>query len=599
MSYLVLARKWRPMTFQDVLGQEHVTRTLENAIRNNRIANAYIFSGPRGIGKTSIARILSKAINCENGPTTTPCNTCDSCVEISESRSLDVFEIDGASNNGVDEVRNLRENLHYANTKGKYRIYIIDEVHMLSTGAFNALLKTLEEPPANVLFIFATTEAHKIPPTITSRCQRFTFKRLPIHQISEQIELICKAEGIKIDADSLQLISRKADGSMRDGESLLDQACSFCGDIIQYADLKELFGVIDSELLFHLSDYIRSHDVHGVLDLADLVFVEGYDVGEFLVNAAEHFRNLLVARATESKDLLLVSDADADRYLGEARLFSEKDLLRYINLITETEISLKRTTNPRLKFEFALLKMVKMESGVELAQLLEQLDAIQHLPATVGVPSEPAPKTKTAQSKPVQPGKTTQSPVGSRIAERRQQILSSVAKKETSAANTDSNQKKTTAANKELTYQNIQSIWPAVIEEIRKKRLTLGIFLSEGTLHSLKNGILEMAFSSENNFHSNTVMKSHAFVEETVKAISGGRIKLRCIKLVAGEEKQPSQPAASPTVKGEINASAPSVAVSDDNKISGTSSNTNMETPAETQDILQKFITAVDGEIVG
>ncbi|MDZ7261147.1 MAG: DNA polymerase III subunit gamma/tau, partial [candidate division KSB1 bacterium] len=298
MSYLVLARKWRPLKFDEVVGQKHVIVTLENAIKSNRLANAYLFSGPRGVGKTTVARILAKAINCEQGPTVTPCNKCASCNEITESRSLDVFEIDGASNRGIDEVRNLRENLRYAPHKGKHKIYIIDEVHMLTTEAFNALLKTLEEPPPNVLFIFATTEPHKVPATILSRCQRFSFKRIPLSEIIQQLKTICQAEHIEIDEESLHLIAKKADGSMRDGQSILDQAVSFCGAKIQVQQVAELLGVIEQELFFELSDLIKRKDVKGGLALAERIFYEGYDVNEFLIGAAEHFRNLLVIKSS-------------------------------------------------------------------------------------------------------------------------------------------------------------------------------------------------------------------------------------------------------------------------------------------------------------
>ncbi|NOY59306.1 MAG: DNA polymerase III subunit gamma/tau, partial [Calditrichaeota bacterium] len=253
MSYVVLARKYRPMFFKDVVGQQHVTKTLQNAIEQNRIANAYLFSGPRGVGKTTVARLLAKALNCEHGPTIKPCNECSSCIEINESRSLDVFEIDGASNRGIDEIRNLRESLRYSPNPGKHRIYIIDEVHMLTNEAFNALLKTLEEPPTNVLFIFATTEAHKVPTTILSRCQRFDFKRMSNKSIADQLRELAAKEKIEIDEESLRLIANKADGSMRDGESILDQVIAFAGTKIDSAQVADLLGIIDQELFFQVS----------------------------------------------------------------------------------------------------------------------------------------------------------------------------------------------------------------------------------------------------------------------------------------------------------------------------------------------------------
>jgi len=248
MSYVVIARRWRPQQFNEIIGQEHVSKTLSNAIANNRIAHSYIFTGPRGVGKTTTARILAKAVNCEKGPTPHPCNECASCKAITVGNSMDVLEIDGASNRGIDEVRNLRENIRYAPTQGKYRIYIIDEVHMLTKEAFNALLKTLEEPPEHAMFIFATTEIHRVPATILSRCQRFDFRRIPLKTIMEHLRRICDGEKIDIQEEALLQIAKKADGSMRDAQSILDQLISFSGNKIAFEDVAQALGVIHQDL---------------------------------------------------------------------------------------------------------------------------------------------------------------------------------------------------------------------------------------------------------------------------------------------------------------------------------------------------------------
>jgi len=298
MSYEVFARKWRPQVFQDVIGQEHITQTLVNAIKTDRLAHAYLFSGARGVGKTSVARILAKAINCHEGQPGVPCNRCHSCVEITNGSSVDVQEIDGASNRGIDEIRELRENIKYMPSSSKFRVYIIDEVHMLTLPAFNALLKTLEEPPAHVKFIFATTEPHKVPVTILSRCQRFDFKRIPLKKILDQLEKIAMEEEIKISKSALTLIGREAEGSMRDAESLLDQVVSFAGSTVEDRHITDILGIIDRDLIFETSRAI----IEG--EIVDGIYTLGYDIKEFYRVLMDQFRNLLVSLVAPQNDLL-------------------------------------------------------------------------------------------------------------------------------------------------------------------------------------------------------------------------------------------------------------------------------------------------------
>jgi len=282
MSYQVTARKWRPMVFEDVVGQSHITSTLRNAIASNRLAHAYIFSGVRGTGKTTTARILAKAINCRSPKDSNPDNTCNICQEITAGRSLDVVEIDGASNRGVEEIRNLRDSVRYPPTHGSYKVYIIDEVHMLTKEAFNALLKTLEEPPAHVIFVFATTEVHKVPPTILSRCQRFDFRRISIDEIITNLRLISREEHVAIDDEALVIIAKKADGSLRDAQSIFDQIRSFCGNEIASADVLKVLNVVDQELYFRLTDLVKAQDVRGGIQLVDEIVRSGYDLREFV-----------------------------------------------------------------------------------------------------------------------------------------------------------------------------------------------------------------------------------------------------------------------------------------------------------------------------
>ncbi len=377
MSYVVIARRWRPQQFDEIIGQEHVSKTLSNAIANERIAHSYIFTGPRGVGKTTTARILAKALNCEKGPTATPCNECASCKSITMGNSLDVLEIDGASNRGIDEIRNLRENIRYTPTQGKYKIYIIDEVHMLTKEAFNALLKTLEEPPEHALFIFATTEIHKVPATILSRCQRFDFRRIPLKTIMEHLQNICKKDKIDIEEEALLQIAKKADGSMRDSQSILDQIISYSGDTVTFADVAQALGVIHQDIYFKITDYIKDSQIKELILQAKEVFDSGYDINEFLIGLEEHFRNLLVVRSTESTEFLDVAENYLERYKEVAAAFSEGDLIGYLQTVAETMQQLKTSQQPHLKFELGLIKLAKQPATAQIEDILEKLNVLK------------------------------------------------------------------------------------------------------------------------------------------------------------------------------------------------------------------------------
>jgi DNA polymerase-3 subunit gamma/tau len=376
-EYLVTARKWRPMLFEDVVGQEHVTTTLRNAISSGRLAHAYLFSGPRGVGKTTTARLLAKAVNCFNPRDLNPDNECEICREITEGRSFDVLEIDGASNRGVEEIRNLREGVRYAPAKGKYRVYIIDEVHMLTKEAFNALLKTLEEPPAHILFIFATTEMHKLPATILSRCQRFEFRRIPVERIREKLKLIADAEGIRMDDEALLLVARRGDGSLRDAQSIFDQVIALCGTDVTYGAILEALHIVDQEVYFRVTDLVAARDAAGALALVDDLFTRGHDVREFLGGVTEHLRNLLLAKTTGNASLIEASDLYRKRYLEEAKKFSVPDLLRYQRFVGSTESGIRWSTQPRFRLEADMVQLVTLPHAAEIGEVLTGLEELK------------------------------------------------------------------------------------------------------------------------------------------------------------------------------------------------------------------------------
>lgn len=360
MEFQVSARKYRPTSFSEVLGQSHVVQTLTNAIDRKRVAHAYVFSGMRGVGKTTVARILAKSLNCEQGPTSTPCGTCPSCVEITRGNSVDVIEIDGASNTGVDDVRELRENVKFAPFHGTYRVYIIDEVHMLSNSAFNALLKTLEEPPSHSVFIFATTEVHKIPATILSRCQHFTFRRISRLEIMTQLRHVATQTGVTVEDRSLSALARASEGSMRDALSLLDQAVSFGGEHIQHEDLEVLIGSVPDELVRLMMEAILDHQAAQTMSLVGQLVDQGFDVRVYCREILERCRNLLVARVVPSRsqvqNLLELGDEEVDQAMAQARQLSEPYLQALFSIFSQTEDSLRGSSHPRFLIEAAVVR---------------------------------------------------------------------------------------------------------------------------------------------------------------------------------------------------------------------------------------------------
>lgn len=375
MAYQVTARKWRPKKFEDVVGQEHITATLKNAIKSNRIAHAYIFTGPRGVGKTTTARILAKALNCENPKDFEPCNDCTMCKSINNSQTMDIIEIDGASNRGIDEIRTLRESVKYAPTSGKYKIYIIDEVHMLTKESFNAFLKTLEEPPAHTIFVFATTDIHKVPLTIISRCQRFDFRRIQLDTIKKTLSNIAKEENISIDDKTLTLIAKKADGALRDAQSLFDQVISFCGDKIDSETVAQMLNLIDEDLFFNISDAILQKDFNIVFETTNKIYQNGWDFIDFTDGLLEHFRNILSVIITERTELVETAEVYRTKYANYIQTFSKGDLLRILNYLSKLQQELRYSNNQKLKIEIALTNLVGLEKSATLSEIISGLES--------------------------------------------------------------------------------------------------------------------------------------------------------------------------------------------------------------------------------
>lgn len=375
MSYQVLARKYRPQRFQEVVGQLHVTQTLQNALVSKRIHHAYLFTGARGVGKTTVARILAKGLNCEKGPTKEPCNVCIPCQEVLEGKSLDVQEIDGASNTGVDDVRQIREQVKYMPAHGSYKVYIIDEVHMLSTSAFNALLKTLEEPPPHIVFVFATTEPHKIPTTILSRCQRYDFRRIPTAELAKALEAIAVSEKVTLSKDALQLIAHEAAGSLRDGQSLLDQAIAFAGAKIDYETLKQMLGFSDRTQLWALLEAVLKKDRRVCLDQLDRFYQTGADLNRLAQDLVFHFRNLLLLASLKETPQWLDLPEEELRTLEVLSKTADVTILDQLFQLAYRGVEeIARSHYPKMLFEVMLIRMSQAEEVVPVAELLEKLE---------------------------------------------------------------------------------------------------------------------------------------------------------------------------------------------------------------------------------
>jgi DNA polymerase III subunit gamma/tau len=399
MTYLVLARKWRPQTFEDVVGQPHVTKTLQNAVHSGRVAHAYLFTGARGVGKTSVARILAKTLNCDQHPASGPCNSCSNCREITQGNSIDVLEIDGASNRGIDSIRELRETVRYRPGKSRYKIYIIDEVHMLTTEAFNALLKTLEEPPDHVLFVFATTEPHKIPQTILSRCQRFDFRRIAIPELVQHLRKIVSSESGTFSDAILFAVAREADGSMRDGQSLLEQLMAFSGEGLSDDEILDVLGVVDRRSVLRVADAVLSGDARTCMEVVEEIYRRGMDIRRFCQQLCDHFRNVLFVSlgGEDPGGGLELPGEEIETLRRQAAVTSPDNLYLYFQTVLKGEEEIRRSSLPRISLEMLLLRLSQQPKLDTLDRALTTLKSMERRLADGGVIPAPTRKGETSE----------------------------------------------------------------------------------------------------------------------------------------------------------------------------------------------------------
>ena len=506
MEHQSLYRKWRPQTFEDIIGQKHITQTLINAISLNRISHAYIFSGPRGVGKTTTARILAKSLNCEKGPTPHPCNKCERCIRITNGYSMDVMEIDGASNNGVDSIRELRNKVNFAPAEGKYKIYIIDEVHMLSQGAFNALLKTLEEPPPHVIFIFATTDPHKIPSTILSRCQWFNFRRISLVDIIAKLKKIAKDEGLNINDKTLNIIARSSTGSMRDAESVLDQIIAYCGKEITSQSVREVLGIIEEEVFFEFIEAIINDNTLKGIEIINRTADLGGDASQFIRNLMEYVHNLSLAKVCQKEILNLqgIFIEDRERLLKQSKTIQLEKLFNIIDYLAEAEKKMRYIRHPWIILEMLVIKFtaadnyslkeVKKEKDEYSLDFSAKKDVSELGKKNTGIKEELLPKKK---------------------------IQDKIKSKEDPSIKA-----KESPINLEL-----RQAWPKILERVKKTKIAVYSFILANNLIAVENNKLIIGFNKEYTFHKESLEKQNnkMLLQELIKEEIGKILAIECI----------------------------------------------------------------------
>ena len=521
VGYLVLARKWRPKTFEEVAGQDHVTKTLANAIKAGRVAHAYLFAGPRGVGKTTTARILARALNCESGPTPQPCGECDACRSISAGSNMDVLEIDGASNRGIEDVRGLREQVRYAPSGGRYKVYIVDEVHMLTDQAFNALLKTLEEPPSHVIFVFATTSPQKIPVTILSRCQRFDFGRIPARTILERLKGIKEVEKFQIDEAGLALLARKARGSLRDAESLLDQVTAAAEGPLDEKAVVALLGVGGSDLFFAMCDHINKSDASSALRDMDAAFGSGLDAGEFMTGLLEHLRSLYLLSVDPGLEgALEVPSSEIPKYLEQASRFKQKELLRLMEITAETSGAMKRSDDPRFHTELALARMAEMGTEEGLGDIVRRLEELEGRLAESGAAATPGRGRSEGEREDAKRARGARGSTAGESAARGVEDAGAAAAASPAPVELSSG-------------AELEERWREVVRRVAEKKAYLGSFLAVASPIEAKSDTLALGFPEGFGFHRDQVSDNanRRLIQSTMQEIFGRFLQLKCTTL--------------------------------------------------------------------
>lgn len=544
MSYQVLSRKWRPQVFEELIGQDHVARTLQNALQRDRVAHAYMFTGPRGVGKTSTARILAKTLNCPNVRDANPCNECPVCREITRGNSLDVLEIDGASNRGIDEIRELREAVKYPPTTGKYRIYIIDEVHMLTTQAFNALLKTLEEPPEHVKFILATTDPQKVPQTILSRTQRFDFRRIPTPDIAAFLAHILDAEKIGYDESALLILARKADGSIRDGLSLLDQIIAYQAEKVDEDAVVSVLGLVEDAFYAELLDHIARHDRPGVLAQVEAMFDGGYDLQEVCQGLDQYLRDAILT--LETGDAKLTSKgALVDLPEG----LTTADLMNLLDIGLETEGRLRYAQQPRILMEHQLLKMAEFDRVISIQEVLNSL-AVGTGPAALSdtnLPRQPSPGSTARRESPAQGG----TPAGDTA----HQVSSAPTKRTFNRREPTDNATQAPESGSDESEPGAQGLppdaldqlrhrWAEIVEAVATKSQGAGATLSDSEVSGLEGIQLTIHLPASQSVHLNILMDKRRVIEDTIQEIMGWKLLIM--------PTIPETPSQKPLSKGKV-----------------------------------------------